>query len=619
MATALPAYTVTIAEAPTYSAEASDALPAYENSTASAPSSTFVPSAGIDEKVPNHFKINGQYVKTQVKPSDLQSHLTLLGAFHRLREEVRTINHVKADIPMKPDDRYAVFLQRAVYRFEQWAVRMMGPGEEGEDGTPTSDQPGRLGETEVPPLDVIMVWHTYMLNPRTYYEDCLRKLPGLLKIGSVARLSPSSFPLMQLAGSVDQETLLPHPPSGSRVAAFTSLTGQSFEPPTNTTSEETVTVFCPSCSQPILIPWITYKGDGYAQRGFTCACSHCQFEFNRETLGVRKFFEDMEYCMHDPDRNFIANTVVDYQCGVPVDPVFSKGLSWNVLSIREGLDPIRPEVLAQKIGWTLKSVEEYCRKGVLGKRNKPVIDTPRQAARLNIILAAYRHPGPFSMDLASAVIRQMTFVEKMVNLGFTKPGRLEEDSETLTRCVVRYHHFLDLMAVSPGNYVVPTLVPDHDDKVNQGALSDAYDKTAEAWKSRFGVPYSICGCLPPVKTMDICSGPSTSGLPLLSKKGRSKVALETPFENTRPDLISPSDGVADQTHPSDHHAVAILNPGERNMAQAQVRRQELAKRAKELEKGVDKGKAGQWSKVMQKRAAADHTPSFLCPVQYGVS
>lgn len=72
------------------------------------------------------------------------------------------------------------------------------------------------------------------------------------------------------------------------------------------------------------------------------------------------------------------NTVVDYQDGVPVDPIFSKGLSWNVLSLREGLNPIRPEALAKKIGWTMKSVEEYCRKGVLGKRNRPVIDTPRQ-------------------------------------------------------------------------------------------------------------------------------------------------------------------------------------------------------------------------------------------------
>lgn len=52
----------------------------------------------------------------------------------------------------------------------------------------------------------------------------------------------------------------------------------------------------------------------------------------------------------------------------------------------------------------------------------------------------------------------MNFVEKMVNLGFTEQGRWEEDHDSLTRCVVRYHHFLDLMASTPGNFVVPTLV-----------------------------------------------------------------------------------------------------------------------------------------------------------------
>ncbi|KAG8925041.1 hypothetical protein FRC00_004411, partial [Tulasnella sp. 408] len=232
---------------------------------------------------------------------------------------------------------------------------------------------------------------------------------------------------------------------------------------------------------------------------------------------------------------------------------------------------------------------------------------------LNIILSAYRQPGPFSLDLASAVLRQMNFVEKMVNLGFTEQARWEEDHDTLTRCVVRYHHFLDLMGSTQGNFVVPTLVPDHDDKVGQGALSDAYDKTAEAWKARFGVPYSICGCLPP----DSSSGSSGSSFSLFSKKGKSKSTPEKPIENPRPDLLSPSDEAAEHTHPSDHHAVAIINPGEPNAAQAQLRRKELGKRAKVLGKTVEKGKADQWGEVMHKRAV-DHTPSFLCPVQYGV-
>lgn len=625
---ALPTYSAT-PDAPAYSAEPTDALPGYNESGTSAHLSSFVSSRGINDKLPNHFKINNNYVVPQLMPSDLEAHLVLLGAFHRLKEEVLSLKGIKADIPMEPEERWAVFLQRAVYRFEQWAIRMIGgEGQEEEE----SSKPRTLEPNEVPPLDVLMVWHTYMLNPRTYHEDCIRKLPGLLRIGSL--------PLVQLASSIDQETLLPHPASEGRVSAFSSFTEQPFEPPINTTSEETVTVFCPSCSQPNTIPWITYKGDGYAQRAFGCACSHCKFEFNKETLGMRKFFEDFQRFMMDTSRNFMANTVLDYQTGLAANPDMSNLLCLQYLRLREGMNPIRPESLGKQIGWTFKALEAYCRTGLMARRDKPHMGTPRQ---LSILIAPYRSPGLASLDLASAVMRQMGFIDKMVNLGFTEPGRWEDDNDTLTRCVVRYHHFLDLMAAMPGKFAVPTLdidlawhthqllcdsyrklrniigiVPDHDDKVGQGALSTAYDKTAEAWKELYGVPYSVCGCIPVINSLDIEDGGSSSGFSLFSKKGKSKAeAPEKPVTNPRPDLISASNDAAGQTHASDHDSVAIINPGQTNKAQAQARGHELSKRAKELGKGVAKGKADGWAELMSKREV-DHSPSFLCPVQYGV-
>ncbi|KAG8933520.1 hypothetical protein FRC01_008603 [Tulasnella sp. 417] len=516
-----------------------DALPGYGHGDSSTPSQrVFMPSAGVDDKLPNHFKISNQYVKAQVMPSDLEAHLVLLGAFHRLREEVRTFKG-KADIPMEPDERYAVFLQRAVYRFEQWAVRMIG-GEGQEEEALDEGTPKVLVPDEVPPLDVTMIWHTYMLNLRSYYEDCIRKLPGLLRIGS--------FPLMQLAGSIDRETLLPHPPSENRAAAFSSFTGQPFDPPTNTTSEDTVVVFCPSCSQPNTIPWITYKGDGYAQRGFSCACNSCQFSFSRETLGVRKFYDDMENCLLHADKYFMANTIVDYQTGVPVDKRWSKALSTLVIGNHQGnLKAARPEKWGKQIGWTMKNLEDYCRVGMMFWQNKPHISTPR-ARKLKDIIG---------------------------------------------------------------------VVPDHDDKVSQGALSDAYDKTAEAWKARFGVPYSVCGCLPPTKSLEVPGSDSRGSFWLFAKKGKSKVDEHPKFENSRPDLISVADEAAGQMHPSDHNAVAIINPGEQNTAQAQLRKTELGKREKELQKSIEKGRADQWAEVVRGRVT-DHTPSFLCPVQYGV-
>ncbi|KAG8971554.1 hypothetical protein FRC05_010964 [Tulasnella sp. 425] len=115
------------------------------------------------------------------------------------------------------------------------------------------------------------------------------------------------------------------------------------------------------------------------------------------------------------------------------------------------------------------------------------------------------------------------------NLGFTEQARWEEDRDTLTRCVVRYRHFLDLIASTPGFFVVPMLIPDHDDKVSQGALFNGYDKTAEAWKkSQWKTPDRIY-FLPRTK--------------LSNKFTRQIIA-----------------------------ALAIINPGEPNAAQAQLRR-----------------------------------------------
>lgn len=54
----------------------------------------------------------------------------------------------------------------------------------------------------------------------------------------------------------------------------------------------------------------------------------------------------------------------------------------------------------------------------------------------------------------------MAFIEKMVQIGWTEPGRFEEDNDTLTRSAVRYHYFLDLMTTSQGKFVVPTVVSD---------------------------------------------------------------------------------------------------------------------------------------------------------------
>ena len=84
--------------------------------------------------------------------------------------------------------------------------------------------------------------------------------------------------------------------------------------------------------------------------------------------------------------------------------------------------------------------------------------------RIQRLTIAYSGAGLASLDLVGAVLRQGTFVEKMVRMGWTRPGRFDHsrDLAPLVRSVARYHAFLDLMQVVTTTLCVPTLVSVHE-------------------------------------------------------------------------------------------------------------------------------------------------------------
>jgi hypothetical protein len=83
-----------------------------------------------------------------VTVEDLQAHLRVLGAFSKLKEHVyQSVNGSDKE----KDEGWVVYVSRAVHRFGAFI------------GTEwTSPFPGWKEET-VPPLDVLMVLHSYLL------------------------------------------------------------------------------------------------------------------------------------------------------------------------------------------------------------------------------------------------------------------------------------------------------------------------------------------------------------------------------------------------------------------------------------------------------------------------
>jgi hypothetical protein len=144
------------------------------------------------------------------------AHLKLLEAFNQLREDIgQTENLFGIESPTfneseNPDPRqhaqspqalakirvaekrWAVYVARAVDRFERWydacvPATMGGAPCEKLTGNQICTKKGLdkvayhgipikqlTLENQLPPLDVLMVWHSYMLNPRCFFEDCFR-------------------------------------------------------------------------------------------------------------------------------------------------------------------------------------------------------------------------------------------------------------------------------------------------------------------------------------------------------------------------------------------------------------------------------------------------------------
>ena len=69
-----------------------------------------------------------------------------------------------------------VFLHQAVWRFEIWLKHVVKPG-----GVTART----LRNEEILPLDVLLIWHAYFLNPHIYADDTTRVHPELAALGGL--------------------------------------------------------------------------------------------------------------------------------------------------------------------------------------------------------------------------------------------------------------------------------------------------------------------------------------------------------------------------------------------------------------------------------------------------
>lgn len=384
------------------------------------------------------------------------------------------------------EKRWIVFVTKAVDRFEKWwhtlpstsshfpaAIRTidfdttshaLNPNKFPTHGDGLKDKIKSL----LPPIDVLMVWHAHMLNPRAYLEDCMRL--------SQHKIWQTEFPWELIHNAIDNETF-EYTPSHYATRVFERSTRTQWYATFDTNLK---TLSCPSCKAQITVPWTRppaistpeaieaylARDTGFAGKAFEEMCTKCHLVITHEKLRVAKFIKDAEDLLNH--KRPLPGTVLN-SLGVPQmteknkhigthDPFFPNRVVENLVNfqpstLRREIKGITVALLRNRFESTMGT--EWKVKEVNSAQYKKEFVAKESKIAVRKMLSHYwDNSSPFGLDLVGAVIRQGSFVQKMCKIDWLhSPAAVA----TMQRLIVKYHRFVRIIADNPKRIAVPTL------------------------------------------------------------------------------------------------------------------------------------------------------------------
>jgi hypothetical protein len=118
-------------------------------------------------------------ISPSIPTHDIQAHILLMRAMHKLQVDIQPggVTFDPQSGASQPSDSMLSFLHHAVQRFGAWV--------DAQKHIERRSSLSSLSQEHIPPLDVLMIWHAYMLSPSSYYEDGQEKIPALSKLGGM--------------------------------------------------------------------------------------------------------------------------------------------------------------------------------------------------------------------------------------------------------------------------------------------------------------------------------------------------------------------------------------------------------------------------------------------------
>ncbi|KAG8525652.1 uncharacterized protein KY384_000412 [Bacidia gigantensis] len=491
-------------------------------------------------------RLNLQAKTSRPSPDECLAHLKLLEAFHRLRQSIAFgsgLFGIKDDGPdwqlaQRREKRWAVYVARAAYRFGRWwsqcdlqGGRQLTMG----DLSALSQESLVKGSTlhfdhnNIPPLDVILVWHAYQLNPRNFLEDCLRY--------GKTTLWRSGLPWSIIDACINNSTFAFNAPERAK-DWFKKTTGQCWD---NLDNPNSTLVTCASraCMQSNLVPWTTSDvdgspqvGDGVADKNFRHTCVQCYLIMDNDTLRLRKLRDDIVALkssnvplpgtiLNRDGTPAIPTKVHEPRALYPNKFIMTKRPASTTLHGQQVSLPSLYDDLLGAIEHTISTCGSFSivRDEIQKHLPKDLHRDERVAVR-KMMSNYWTNSSPFSIDLIGAVIRQGSFIDKMHNFDWL---HAPSAPSVLNRFIAKYERFIwitklsaktsnrvavptldvDLVwhthQLSPPSYYTYTLAQtskfiDHDDKIASTKLSTSFKWTSEIYQKKFGDTYSECLC-----------------------------------------------------------------------------------------------------------------------------
>ncbi|KAI0003470.1 hypothetical protein F4779DRAFT_601953 [Xylariaceae sp. FL0662B] len=533
------------------------------------------PTTSVDELTSAFSQLDLSSVTADLSPDTCLAHLKLLSAFQSLKEDIgyndglwgifdtRALSNNDRDAKVIEkglkfeeetgrqlvalrEKRWALYVARAVDRYESWWNALSTDRLTEQDIEIDSEKYSSFvhkspalnwSNVMLPPLDVLLVWHAHMLNPRAYLEDCMRfSLNGLWMGG---------MPWKLINDAID--TNFNYSVSNECTATWENLTGRRWD---NTDEVMDKALKCPACSHTNHIQWTTcsrpenYKGDdpgingeGYGDSNFACACSKCKITLTSKFLEVARFVKDVQGLLA---HNWpMPGTILDYKTGLPTrvpqlgkirdrfgrtfpNRLIKRHLRSDLLQLLDtrplvplSMDTVRRLIEAAiRDSGVIKAVEGVSGRDAV-KRYRLGLDA--RAHTRKMMSRYWGNPSPFALELGGAVLRQGIFSEKMNKIDWLHSPAARD---TMQRLIVKYGRFTRIMALNPKEIVVPTLdvdlawhthqlspaiylkwmysktgqFIDHDDKIDEDRLSLAFEWTSRAYQGLCGEVYSECTC-----------------------------------------------------------------------------------------------------------------------------